>query len=319
MTLMPGVRANVSAVEASRLLEQAVATEGFHDLWPLGPWPLPGTCVAKDGRLKWPWICRTCGARAGDTSRAVVLARTRCGPLSWEAAPSRHAVVQRGVDSYSCGRCGRQADSAHCRSMEEATCPVPCVLKDGAAWAEGSLALANLLGRIPAFRRWAEPDPATREAPVPGVVSASQHAGPSLPAAPAAGGSGSGAGQSFLAGYRSHLCVVVSRRTVCCACFKAASGGQLQSFRSSQCSGMQPVCGMPAFLRDGLRRRGVEVAGPAALARCKALLDAVGGGQTLLRSCPAGSAGGRGPQAAGSLQASSLGLALMAASRADAA
>jgi hypothetical protein len=162
--------------------------------------------------------------------------------------------------------------------MEEASCPVPCVLKDGAVWAEGSLALANLLGRIPAFRRWAEPDPATREAPVPVVVSASQHAVPCLPAAPAAGGSGSGAGQSFLAGYRSHVCVVVSRKTVCCACFQVAGSGRLQSFRSSQCSGMQPVCGMPAFLRDGLRRHGVEAVGPAALARCRALLEAVGGG-----------------------------------------
>ena len=64
--LMPGVRASVSAAEASRLLEQAVAPAGFHDLWPLGPWPPAGTCAAKHGRLMLQWVCRTCGTKAGD-------------------------------------------------------------------------------------------------------------------------------------------------------------------------------------------------------------------------------------------------------------
>ena len=268
--LMPGVRANVSAVEASRLLEQAVATEGFHDLWPLGPWPLPGTCVAKDGRLKWPWICRTCGARAGDTSRAVVLARTRCGLLSWEAAPSRHAVVQRGVDSYACDRCGRLADASHRKSLEESFCPARSVTRDGVEWAQGSLALADLMGRLPAFRRWAEPDPGVREAPEapPPLL---QQVAEAAPVSPAAAG-------TFLAGYRSHLCVLVSRKTVCCACFQVAGNGRLQSFRNSQCGGNQPTSRLPPFLRDGLRRGGVVADNAAALGRTQVLLAAVGGG-----------------------------------------
>ncbi len=108
-------------------------------------------------------------------------------------------------------------------------------------------------------------------------------------------------------------------KTVCCACFQVAGGGRLHSFRSSLCGGVQPVDTMPAFLRDGLRRRGVEAVGSAAFARFQVLLAAVGGGQSLLRSSPAGKDLGAGPQAAGSLQASSLGFALLAASRADAA
>ena len=149
--LMPGVRANVSAAEASRLLDQAVAAEGFHDLWPLGPWPPPGTCVAQAGRLEWPWTCRACNAGASDTSRAVVLARTCCGLPSWEAAPSRHAVVQRGADSYACGRCGRLADAAHRKSLEESFCSVRSVTRDGVEWAQGSSALADLRGRMSAL------------------------------------------------------------------------------------------------------------------------------------------------------------------------
>ncbi len=110
--------------------------------------------------------------------------------------------------------------------MEEAACPVPCVLKDGAVWAEGSLALANLLGLIPAFRRWAEPDPGIREVCVLDFPE-SQPVVPAVPAAPAAGGSGSGGGGPFLAGYRGHLIAVVSHKTVCWACFQVAGGGQL--------------------------------------------------------------------------------------------
>ncbi len=75
---------------------------------------------------------------------------------------------------------------------------------------------------------------------------------------------------------------------------------------------------MPPFFRDGLRRRGVEAVGPTAFARIQVLLAAVGGGQALPRGGPVGKGGGSGPPAAGSLQASSLGFALLAASRADA-
>ena len=115
--MMPGTRANVSAAEASGLLEAAVATAGFHDLWPTGPWPIPGTCRPKDGRLVWPWVCRTCNVRASDTSRASALARKSCGLQVWEASKELHDVVQLGVDSYGCSRCGRAGDSAHRKTL----------------------------------------------------------------------------------------------------------------------------------------------------------------------------------------------------------
>ena len=54
--LMPGVRANVSAAEAGDLLVAAGAQVGFHDLWPIGPWPPPGSCRASNGRLMWQWV-----------------------------------------------------------------------------------------------------------------------------------------------------------------------------------------------------------------------------------------------------------------------
>ncbi len=76
---------------------------------------------------------------------------------------------------------------------------------------------------------------------------------------------------------------------------------------------------MPALLRDEPRRRDVKAAGSAAFARSQVLLAAAGGGLALLRSSPAGGVGSAGPRAAGSLRASSLGLVLMAASRADTA
>ena len=182
------------------------------------------------------------------------------------ASKGLHAVIQLGVDSYGCNRCGRTADSAHRRSLEETMCMVPCVLRAGVAWAEGSQALANLLGRVAAFRRWAEPDPGVRDAEALVPLGASQPpavVGPSGSGGPAAGFFG-----GFLAGYRSHLCVVVSRKTVCCACFQVAPGGRLEVFRNSQCQGVAPVERVPPFFRDDLRRLGVVAASGAGLARC---------------------------------------------------
>ena len=191
---------------------------------------------------------------------------------------------------------------------------VPCVLRAGVAWDEGSQCLAHLLGRMAAFRRWAEPDPGIREAVVP--------IGPGLPqppalVAPAGGGLAAGVAPVFLAGYRSHLCVVVSRKTACCACYQVAPGGRLEVFRNSQCPGLLHGGRVPPFLRDGLRRLGVVAASSVGLVRCRALASAVGGNPALLR-CRAGvPVGGAGLQAAGSYQASAVGVALLAASRAS--
>ena len=127
-------------------------------------------------------------------------------------------------------------------------CTVPRVSRAGVNWAEGAQAVASLLGRVAAFRRWAEPDPGVKDADVLMPQAASQ------PLA-VAGSSGSGGPAAsffgFLARYRSHLCVVVSRKTACCACFQVAQGGRLEVFRNSQCQGAAPVERIPPFLRDG--------------------------------------------------------------------
>ena len=175
----------------------------------------------------------------------------------------------------------------------------------------------NLLGREAAFRRWAEPDPGVRDAEALVPLGASQPpavVGPSGSGGPAAGFFG-----GFLAGYRSHLCVVVSRKTVCCACFQVAPGGRLEVFRNSQCQGVAPVERVPPFFRDGLRRLGVVAASGAGLARCQTLATAVGGNAALLRCNAKVPGGGRGLPAPGSHQVSAFAVALLAASRANAA
>ena len=106
--LMPGVRASVFAAEASSLLEQAVAPVGFHDLWPLGPWPAAGSCFAKDGRLKWQWMCRTCGARAGEPcvrscSHPVWAAWLGSRPRAAFRCPARRGLLQLRQMWQACG------------------------------------------------------------------------------------------------------------------------------------------------------------------------------------------------------------------------
>ena len=268
--LMPAVRASMSAAEASELLFAATATASFHDLWPCGPWSSAGECVAREGRLKWQWVCRTCDAKAGDSSRAVKLARTCCGPREWAVAPSKHEVVRMGVDTYACGKCGRKADAAHRKSLADSGCPVHQVTRNGVEWADGSRALADLLGRVAAFRRWAEPDPGVRETPEATGQERQEGEGAPLSAPPVAAA-------SFLARYRSHLCARVSRKLVCGACYQVAQGGQLERFRHSQCSGNKDVHLMPPFLRDGLRRGGALGEGAAAVARIQLLREAVQG------------------------------------------
>ena len=218
-----------------------------------------------------------------------------------------------GVDSYGCSRCGRTGDSAHRKALEGSICTVPRVSRAGTVWAEGAQAVAGLLGRVAAFRRWAEPDPGLRSADVQMPQAAPQPlavAGSAESSGPAAGPFG-----GLLAGYRSHLCVVVSRKTVCCACYQVARGGYLEAFRNSHCQGALPVEGVPPFLRDGIRRLGVVAASSAGLERCKVLADGVGGNRALLRCSAKVPVGGRGLPAAGSHQVSAVAAALLAASR----
>ena len=176
---------------------------------------------------------------------------------------------------------------------------VPRVRRAGAVWEEGSPPLADLLGRIAAFRRWAEPDPGLSEAVAVVDLDTSQ-------SVQLTGGSGAASSSSaahpvgrFLAGYRNHLCAVVSRKTVCCACFQVAQGGRLEIFRNSCCQGLAPVASAPPFLREGLRRNGVVAASSAGLDRCRALAEAHGGHAASLRRGVKGTGGGGGPLATG--------------------
>ena len=169
---------------------------------------------------------------------------------------------------------------------------VPRVVRAGVTWAEGTRAVANLLGRVAAFRRWAEPDPGVAVANVPVLQAEPQ----SQAAASSSGGGGPATSLAggFLPGYRSHLCVALSRKTACCACFQVAKGGLLEVFRNSQCPGAEPVEGIPPFLRDAIRRVGVVAASSAGLERCKVLADKVGGNRALLRCQAKVPGGGRG-------------------------
>ena len=193
-------------------------------------------------------------------------------------------------------------------------CTVPRVSRGGVDWAEGAQAVASLLGRVAAFRRWAEPDPGMKDADVLMPQAASQPS--AVAGSSGSGGPAAGAIGGLLAGYRSHLCVVVSRKTACCACFQVAQGGRLEVFRNSQCQGAAPVERIPPFLRDGIRRLGVVAASSAGLERCRILADKVGGNRALLRCAAKGPGGGGGLPDPRSHQASAIGVALMAASRA---
>ena len=128
----------------------------------------------------------------------------------------------------------------------------------------------------------------------------------SQPVQPTGGGgaasssSAANPGERFLAGYRNHLCAVVSRKTVCCACFQVAQGGRLEIFRNSCCQGLAPVAGAPPFLREGLRRNGVVAASSAGLDRCRILAEAHGGHAAALRRDDKGTGGGGGLPATGS-------------------
>ena len=195
-------------------------------------------------------------------------------------------------------------------------CTVPRVARAGVVWAEGAQAVASLLGRVAAFRRWAEPDPGVKDADVLMPQAASQP----LAVAGSAGSGGPAAGVfgGLLAGYRSHLCVVVSRKTACCACFQVAQGGRLEVFRNSQCQGAVPVQKIPPFLRDGIRRLGVVAASNAGLERCRILADKVGGNRAVLRCHAMVPGGGRGLPDPGSHQVNAIAVALLAARRAGA-
>ena len=195
---------------------------------------------------------------------------------------------------------------------------VPRVRRAGVVWEEGGPPLADLLGRIHAFRRWAEPNPGLREAEAEVGMDTSQPVQPAGGGGAASSSSAANPGERFLAGYRNHLCAVVSRKTFCCACFQVAQGGRLEIFRNSCCQGSAPVASAPPFFREGLRRNGVAAASSAGLARCRVLAEAHGGHAASLRKGANGTGGGGSLSAPGS-HISAVAAALLAAGQAQAA
>ena len=80
--------------------------EGLHHLVVPGPWPAPGSGKAVNGRLAGKWVCTGCGRRAGDSSRAVALARTPCGAAVWEARAAFHTSCWSSTVSSFAGVAG---------------------------------------------------------------------------------------------------------------------------------------------------------------------------------------------------------------------
>ena len=310
--LMPAKRAAIPAEVAKRLVEEAVVAEGFHDLRPRGPWPAAGSCEAKNGRLGWPWVCTVCDARAADSSRAVALARRPCGQVLWTATAEKHRVVQTAVDAYCCSRCGRQADAAHRSGLEAAACSVPGVSRAEQTWPEGEVSLSQLLGRVAAFRRWAEPEPPSRE-PRPEVGQ--QPVGPpELP--PSEGVAVRREGPApFLAGYRGHCVGTVSRKVVCFACYQVAGAGRVESFRNSACSGVRPSGEAPPSVCDAIRRGAVVPISSGCFPRVADLARALGCRRVLL-AAPVGAAQSWGRPSEEGFRCSAVGAALLAAGRA---
>jgi hypothetical protein len=299
--LMPSARAGISAAAAGELLVAAEPAGGFHDLWPVGPWPAPGTRAAANGRLRWPWTCRRCNATASDSSRAVVLARALCGQPEWTARQSLHQVVQLGADVYECRRCGRKGDAAHRSGLVQAMCPVPAVFRGELEWVEGSETLSHLLGRVSAFRRWAEPDPELRDRAALGGLT---------PVPPAEPPVVQGAVGTRLAGYREHCVCICSRKALCCACYLVAPSGQGETFRYAACSGVRPAEAAPFSLVNAVRRGDVRPVSAGSAERLALLGRSFGGGR--LRGGAASRAGaGRSP-APGGFRDSAIGQALLA-------
>jgi len=152
--------------------------EGIHDLRPK-VWPAAGSGVVKNGRMAGAWECTRCARKAADTSRAVQLARTRCGEHDWEATFVPHHLVG-DARGWSCSRCRLTVRPQHAAQASTQRCPVPSLNRGGTAWPDGESSLREVLGRVKAFRHYCTP----REAEVPAEATPAD--GGAAPAEPAA-------------------------------------------------------------------------------------------------------------------------------------
>ena len=138
--------------------------EGLHDLRPVGPWPLPGTVPARNGRLPWMWACSRCGRSAGNSSRAKELARSPCGGAEWQLTAAKHSL-ELDSGEWRCSRCWLQVRPQHSAQTERQACPVgECTSGEG-RWLRGEAGLRELFGRLRAVRHFCEPDAAGEEPP----------------------------------------------------------------------------------------------------------------------------------------------------------
>ena len=140
--------------------------EGLHDLRPVGPWPLPGTVPARNGRLPWLWACSRCGRSAGDSSRAKELARKPCGGSAWQLAEANHSLelVNGG---WRCSRCLLRVRPQHTAQTERQACPVGEFTSGEGRWARpafGSSSDACGPSGTSASRRRSTRSPRSRDA-----------------------------------------------------------------------------------------------------------------------------------------------------------
>ena len=154
LQMKPGRWPSPTAVR-SAVQDAGPPVAGLHHLVVQGPWPVPGSCKAVNGRMAGQWSCTGCGRRAGDSSRAGALARTPCGAAVWAAQAAVHELHELdGV--FRCSRCGLHTTAQHAGQASRARCPVPSLQRDGHAWPEGEASLQSLLGQICGYRRWCE-------------------------------------------------------------------------------------------------------------------------------------------------------------------
>jgi ribonuclease HI len=137
--------------------------EGLHDLRPVGPWPLPGTVPARNGRVPGTWACSRCGRSAGDSSRAKQLARSPCGGAEWQFAAAKHSLELDG-SVWRCSRCLLQVRPQHTAQTERQACPVgECTSGEG-RWLQDEA--RELFGRLRAFRDFCTPEGEEEEPPL---------------------------------------------------------------------------------------------------------------------------------------------------------
>ncbi len=113
----------LSATEAAMdaVFADGAPAVGIHDLRPVGPWPQPGTVLARNGQVPGSRVCTRCNRTAGDTSKAKELARKPCSGAAWETALATHVLMAEGEG------CLLAVRPQHAAQAERQRCPVQVV------------------------------------------------------------------------------------------------------------------------------------------------------------------------------------------------